>query len=374
MSAYTWWYIRRSYGLMTEDGQISKRGYCMAQYSKYVRPGDVRVDATEQSEDDVLVSAYKGDDNQVTIVAVNKSEKEYTQSFRIDNENISDVDRYRTSANENIAPTLDMDFNGDNFYAQLPANSVSTFVVTLSDDSAIAPNDYGWYFADGFEGSTCDWNIRGSGEVLTSGRTAYIGEESLLVKDRTNAWNGASKTLGRAFEAGNEYSFSANVMYFDGNATDKFYLKLQYTDKNGDTCYSTIAEATAIKGEWVQLANKNYKIPADATDMQIYIETADSTSNFYIDEVIGAVAGTSILGAGESKNVTLGDINSDGVINSFDMVLARKGLTNGFSSSAEKLSADVDQNGEYNINDAVLIQKFILGQISSFPVAEKKLT
>ncbi|MCM1474385.1 MAG: endo-1,4-beta-xylanase, partial [Muribaculaceae bacterium] len=236
----------------------------------------------------------------------------------------------------------------------------------------IEPNDYGWYFADGFEGSTCDWNTRGAGEVLTSGRTSYVGSESLLVKDRTNAWNGASKTLNRAFVAGNEYSFSANVMYFDGNATDKFYLKLQYTDKNGDTQYSTIAEATATKGEWVQLANKNYKIPDDASDMQIYIETADSTSNFYIDEVIGAVAGTTIIGAGESKNIIFGDINSDGLINSFDMVLARKGLVSGFSDSTEKLSADVDQNGEYNINDAVLIQKFILGQINEFPVAEKK--
>ena len=370
MSAYTWWYIRRNYGLMTEDGKISKRGYCMAQYSKYVRPGDVRIEATEQPEDNVLVSAYKGDDNQVTIVAVNKGEKEYTQNFRIDNKNISDVDRYRTSANENIAPTLNMEFNENNFYAQLPANSVSTFVVTLSDES-VEPNEYGWYFADGFEGDTCNWNIRGSGEVLTSGRTAYVGNESLLVKDRTNAWNGASKALGRAFKAGNEYSFSANVMYFDGNMTDKFYLKLQYTDANGDTQYSTIAEATAIKGEWVQLANKNYKIPSDASDMQIYIETAESTNNFYIDEVIGAVAGTSIIGAGESKDIILGDINFDGEIDVFDMILARKGITDGFSNSAEKISADVDQNGEYNINDAILIQKFILGQINEFPVAEK---
>ncbi|MDE6424893.1 MAG: endo-1,4-beta-xylanase [Ruminococcus sp.] len=240
-----------------------------------------------------------------------------------------------------------------------------------SEIKPVEPNEYGWYFADGFEGSTCDWSVRGSGEVLTSGRTAYVGDESLLVKDRTDAWNGASKTLNRAFVAGNEYSFSANVMYFDGDATDKFYLKLQYTDANGDTQYDTISEATAVKGEWIQLANRNYKIPAGASGMQIYVETAESTNNFYIDEVIGAVAGTTIIGAGESQNVILGDINSDGVINSFDMVLARKGIVNGFSSSAEKLSADVDQNGEYNINDAVLIQKFILGQIKDFPVAEK---
>nr|MDE7104808.1 endo-1,4-beta-xylanase [Ruminococcus sp.] len=236
----------------------------------------------------------------------------------------------------------------------------------------VEPNEYGWYFADGFEGSTCNWNIRGSGEVLTSGRTAYVGDESLLVKNRKDAWNGASKTLNpRAFSAENEYSFSANVMYFDGDTTDKFYLKLQYTDTNGDTQYDTIAEATATKGEWIQLANRNYKIPAGASDIQIYVETSETTNNFYIDEVIGAVAGTTIIGAGESKNIILGDINSDGVIDVFDMILARKGLTNGFSDSAENLSADVDQSGEYNINDAVLLQQFILGQISNFPVAEK---
>jgi len=31
--AYVWWYIRRSYGPMKEDGTISKRGYMMAHYS-----------------------------------------------------------------------------------------------------------------------------------------------------------------------------------------------------------------------------------------------------------------------------------------------------------------------------------------------------
>ncbi len=371
MSAYTWWYIRRSYGLMTEDGNISKRGYCMAQYSKYVRPGDVRIDAIEQPAEDVLVSAYKGDDNQVTIVAVNKSDSEYTQNFVIDNDqNISNVDRYRTSSSENLSPTLNMNYSDHNFYAQLPANSVSTFVVTLSDES-ITPNEYGWYFADGFEGDTCDWNIRGAGSIITSGRTSYVGDESLLVKDRTNAWNGASKTLSRAFKAGNEYSFSANVMYFDGSATDNFYLKLEYTDASGDKKYDTIAQATAIKGEWVQLANKNYKIPANASDLRIYIETAETTNNFYIDEVIGAVAGTIIIGAGESQNLILGDINSDGCINVFDYIIAKRGLVNGFSKSSEKVLADVDQNEDFNVDDIILIQKFILGQINEFPVAEK---
>lgn len=238
------------------------------------------------------------------------------------------------------------------------------------DLKPIEPNEYGWYFADGFEGDTCDWSIRGSGEILTSGRTAYVGDESLLVKDRTSAWNGASKTLNRAFEAGNEYSFSANVMYFDGAITDKFYLKLQYTDANGDTQYSTIAEATAIRGEWVQLANKNYKIPADAKNMQIYVETAESINNFYIDEVIGAVAGTSIIGAG-SYEIIAGDVNLDGKINVFDLCAAKYGVKNGFDKKAGELAADVDQSGKADINDIKYIQQYLVGEITEYPIAEK---
>lgn len=238
--------------------------------------------------------------------------------------------------------------------------------------TVIEPNDFGWYFADGFEGDTCSWESRGAASIQTSSRTAYVGSEALLVQNRTATWNGAYKTLNpRAFVPGNEYSFSVNVTYFDGAATDQFYLKLEYTDANGDTQYATIAEGTGIKGEWVQLANKNYLIPADATEMKLYVETAETTNNFYIDEAIGAVGGTGILGAGEAKDIILGDLNFDGVINVFDLCMAKQGISDGFTSTAEKIAADVNQDETADITDVKLIQDFILAKITEFPVAEK---
>ena len=57
-------------------------------------------------------------------------------------------------------------------------------------------------------------------------------------------------------------------------------MKLQYTDANGDTQYSTVAEGHAIKGQWIQLSNTNYTIPADASNLQLYIETAETSNNF----------------------------------------------------------------------------------------------
>lgn len=238
--------------------------------------------------------------------------------------------------------------------------------------TVIEPNEYGWYFQDGFEGTTGSWQPRGSASILTSGRTAYVGAEALLVQERTSAWHGAYRTLNsKAFVPGNEYSFSANVMYFDGDATDTFYMKLQYTDANGETQYSTIAEGKAIKGEWMQLANMNYKIPADATNMQLYIETAETTNNFYIDEVIGAVGGTGILGAGQPVTITPGDVNCDGSINIFDLSLAKNGFKKGFDSTAEQTAADVDQSGVVDTTDLRLLQEYIAHVITEFPVAER---
>ncbi len=249
----------------------------------------------------------------------------------------------------------------------------------------VEPNKYGWYFQHGFEGDTCEWQGRGSATIMTSGRTAYVGNEALLVQNREAAWNGAYYTLNpRAFEQGKEYSFSANVTYFDGDPTDIFYLKLQYQDASGKTQYSTVAEATCKQGKWIQLANANYQIPADATNMQLYVETANSTHNFYIDEVIGAVGGTGILGAKDDEeepttpvvnppagNTTRGDLNGDGVVNVIDFALMRQGLISGFKSDAARQAADVDQNGVVDVTDLILATRYIHKQINNFPVAEK---
>ena len=86
---YTWWYIRRCYGLIMEKdfgnklqipqneiGKISKRGYVMSQFARFVRPGAVRVGATANPEKEVFASAYKSKDgDSVIVVLVNRDYK-----------------------------------------------------------------------------------------------------------------------------------------------------------------------------------------------------------------------------------------------------------------------------------------------------------
>ncbi len=126
--AYVWWYIRRSYGPMKEDGMISKRGYNMAHFSKFVRPGFVRIDATKSPEPNVFVSAYKGN-NQVVIVAINKNNAGVNQHFVMQNGTASQASRWITSSNSNLQPGTDLNISGNQFWAHLPAQSVTTFVV-----------------------------------------------------------------------------------------------------------------------------------------------------------------------------------------------------------------------------------------------------
>lgn len=387
MSAYTWWYIRRSYGLMTEDGKISKRGYCMAQYSKYVRPGAVRIEATEQPSKDVLVSAYKKD-NQVTVVAINKGTEGYAQSFTVGSgEKIVDIDRYRTSANENLAKTENLENDGTGFFAQLPGESVSTFVITLDGEGSTTPvtpenpdkpDANGYYFHDTFEESSCDWEGHGESDVLMSGRIPHKDTNALLVQNRGSSWHGAQKVLSSAFKGGEEYSFSVCATYVDGADTQTMKLSLQYTDTAGETKFANIASGVTAKNQYVQLANKNFKLP-EGSNYVIYVETADGTDNFYIDEAIGAKAGTeinenlspvlpqptdppaSVNPPEKPENVIAGDINSDKEVDVFDMIEMRKLVADNFAGAPA--SADTNGDGEFTVADAVSLQKYLLGQI-----------
>ena len=376
LNAYVWWYIRRSYGPLKEDGTISKRGYCMAQYSKFVRPGDIRIDATEMPAENVRVSAYKNDDNQVTVVAINESSESYAQRFNIGSgEKIVDVDRYRTSANENLALTENLENDGSGFFAQLPAESVSTFVISLEGSGSTPEpetDEDGYFFHDTFEGDVSDWTGRGAASVTLSGRTAYEGKESLLVQERTSTWHGGTKPLSpKVFVPSKNYSFSADVMYFDGDETENFFMKLQYKGADGEVHYSTIAQGTAVKNNWLHLANTSYTIPEGASDMQLYIETESGTQNFYIDDAVGAPDGVIIPGAEPAEIPTeeipdfyIGDINNDGAVDVFDLIEARKGLISGgfFEGSRSFLAADVNSDGDFNVADIVLLEEYIIGK------------
>ena len=245
----------------------------------------------------------------------------------------------------------------------------------VDDDTttAVEPDENGYYFNDGFEGSANSWSGRASETVESSSAAALSGSSSLSVSGRNNNWNGAAKSLSSStFKAGTQYSFSANVMYESGPSEQTFQLSLQYSD-GSTTKYDHIASGTATKGEWLQLANTKYEIPAGASNVVLYVETDENDSSyidFYVDDVIGATAGTEIKGAEPPKKALLGDVNFDGVIDSLDMIAARKAIIAGDLKGSALKAADVDQNGAFEAADLVLIQSYIIKKITEWPEPE----
>lgn len=231
------------------------------------------------------------------------------------------------------------------------------------------PDANGYYFHDTFESTNDGWNGRGVASVSQSKAAAYAGDGALLTEGRTAAWNGASKALpSAAFQPGKSYSFSAIVRSAADDDAATFLLKLQYTDADATTQYATIAEATTAGDAWIQLANASFQIPADASELQLYVETAEGMQDFYVDEAIGAVDGTSI--AGPKPQVTNpGDLNADGCINAIDLTLLKRGILNDFASTAVSGRADVNRDGAVDLLDVQLLQTFLLASITEFPAA-----
>lgn len=126
MSAYVWWYIRRSYGPIDENSNVTKRGYVMSQYARFVRPGFYRASATANPQANVDVTAYKNG-SKVVIVVLN-SGSSISQTFTIQNGTVSTFTPYGTSSSKNCAQGSDITVSNGIFTATLDSSSVTTFV------------------------------------------------------------------------------------------------------------------------------------------------------------------------------------------------------------------------------------------------------
>ncbi|MFO7657833.1 MAG: PKD domain-containing protein [Bacteroidales bacterium] len=132
-NAYLWWYIRRFYSFIDEGGNITKKGYAMAQFSKFIRPGFVRVGSTVASAPNVDVTAYKSGDSMV-IVVINRNNANVNLTFQIENNIADSLTKYTTSAAKNISNDGKIAVTSGSFNAVVDAYSITTFS-SVSDNA-----------------------------------------------------------------------------------------------------------------------------------------------------------------------------------------------------------------------------------------------
>ncbi len=217
----------------------------------------------------------------------------------------------------------------------------------------------GYWFHSTFEEDEDGWSNRGENTVSQSKTAAYESSGSLLVSGRKEAWNGAGYTLNpKMIIPGTAYSFSAVVMQNAG-ASEDLALTLQYTDSAGTDNYVNIAKATAAKGEWTQLANTSFKIPSDASNMLLYVETPENLIDFYLDEAIAAPDGKVIKGPVTVITYKPGDVNHDEKINVTDAKLLQDFLL-GESVTIYGDTADLNGDGKITAQDLTLLKRALL--------------
>lgn len=142
-----------------------------------------------------------------------------------------------------------------------------------------------------FETTTGGWNSRGAAQIELSTDYAQNGTSSLKISGRTAVWNGASFSAtdivaGKSYDVKCAFTFT-NPDY----ASHTFELCAQYNE-GSTTQYITIASAAVERGNWTTAAGTIY-IPADVSDIAIYVQSRYTTSesdidlmDFYIDDFV----------------------------------------------------------------------------------------
>lgn len=230
----------------------------------------------------------------------------------------------------------------------------------------------------GFEDGLDGWGPRNSESVEIS-TTAFAGKQGAAVTNRKENWHGIAKSLDTAvFKPGTAYSFGAMVMQQSSPMPATFQLSLQYSDGagggmffGGETKYLHIAEKQVISGTWTQLNNLSFSIPEGAQNLILYIETTDSTCDFFVDEIYIMPEGQSLTYTTSPGSFAPGDVNHDGKINSTDAFLMQDFLFDQQKDGTDDMyadTADLNADGRVTAVDFSLLKQEVIHPAETTPV------
>jgi len=115
--------------------RLTRKFHVMAQFSRFIRPG-YQIIATDDANS---LAAYDSAQRQLIIVAVNDSRSSRSLIYKLNGlKTVADkANAYRTSQQEDVAPQPSLAIIKGEFAAELPARSVTTFIIP--DATLVAP-------------------------------------------------------------------------------------------------------------------------------------------------------------------------------------------------------------------------------------------
>ena len=203
ISAYLSWSILRYYSMIKEDGSdLTKRGYYLSNYSRFVRPGYVRVGTTDSPATNVFVTAYKGNGKYVIVVVNNKNASDNVV-INLQNCPESSFTAYVTNQTNNVTSQGNVSVSGNTLTYNLGPYSITTFVGT----SIPVPTRI-WYEAECEDYAGSLWNqpsnydaSEGHCVTVQSGHNSINnppeGTEGIMRYDFNLAYGGTYSIWGR---------------------------------------------------------------------------------------------------------------------------------------------------------------------------------
>jgi glucuronoarabinoxylan endo-1,4-beta-xylanase len=119
---------------------VAKRLWAFANYSRFVRPGAVRIGAST-SDSTLDVTAFKNTNGTLAIVVLNTASSDTAASFSLQNTGVANgamVTPYLTNASNNTAAQAALTVSGGSFSATVPARSLVTYTIPASS-SGVTP-------------------------------------------------------------------------------------------------------------------------------------------------------------------------------------------------------------------------------------------
>lgn len=126
-NAYIWWYGKRFYGPIGQDGQVTKRGFIMSHFARFIKQGAIRLGTSANSRVDVLLSAYRNGNKKV-VVAINWGSNNVKQKISFDGASAGSFIPYVTTAAKNVEQGAVINSASNSFEYSLPPASIVTFV------------------------------------------------------------------------------------------------------------------------------------------------------------------------------------------------------------------------------------------------------
>ena len=121
----------------------TKRLWIMGNFSRFVRPGARRIDATKDPEANVKVTAYRDSlKTKISVVILNSKNEEFNVDFDFGNTKIASFKPYVTDDNSNLKEGSEVNVDGTKCKYSVPARSATTVEFILWQEPKVEqPSD-----------------------------------------------------------------------------------------------------------------------------------------------------------------------------------------------------------------------------------------